>query len=32
MDELDGGSKTGISSLTEQETTELNRLLDKIRD
>jgi DNA-binding MarR family transcriptional regulator len=32
MDELDGGSKTGIRNLTEEETTELNRLLDKIRD
>ncbi|WP_317233057.1 MULTISPECIES: MarR family winged helix-turn-helix transcriptional regulator [Pontibacter] len=32
MDTLDGGSKTGIRNLTEQETTELNRLLDKIRD
>ncbi|WP_317164475.1 MarR family winged helix-turn-helix transcriptional regulator [Pontibacter fetidus] len=32
MDDLDGGSKTGIRNLTEQETAELNRLLDKIRD
>lgn len=32
MDDLDGGTKTGISNLTEQETIELNRLLDKIRD
>jgi DNA-binding MarR family transcriptional regulator len=32
MDVLDGGSKTGIRNLTENEATELNRLLDKIRD
>ena len=32
MDELDGGSKIGIRNLTEEETTELNRLLDKIRN
>lgn len=32
MDEIDGGSKNGIRNLTEAETTELNRLLDKIRD
>src|SRR5690606_34580691 len=32
MDELDSGSKTGITNLTEDETTELNRLLDKIRN
>ena len=32
MDDLDSGSKTGIRNLTEEETTELNRILDKIRD
>ena len=32
MDEIDGGSKNGIRNLTEEETTVLNRLLDKIRD
>lgn len=32
MDELDGGKNTGVRNLTETETAELNRLLDKIRD
>lgn len=32
MDGLEGGIKTGISSLSEQEAQDLNRLLDKIRD
>jgi DNA-binding MarR family transcriptional regulator len=32
MDELDGGSKTGIQNLTATEAAELNRLLDKIRN
>ncbi|WP_242927028.1 MarR family winged helix-turn-helix transcriptional regulator [Pontibacter vulgaris] len=32
MDEFEGGQKTGITNLTEQEAKELNRLLDKIRD
>lgn len=32
MDDLDGGSKTGLRNLTEEESAELNRLLDKIRD
>jgi len=32
MDGLEGGIKTGITNLSEQEAKDLNRLLDKIRD
>jgi len=32
MDELEGGTGTGITNLTEKEALELSRLLDKIRD
>ncbi|NEM98106.1 MarR family winged helix-turn-helix transcriptional regulator [Pontibacter burrus] len=32
MDELDGGTKSGLRNLTEQEAETLNTLLDKIRD
>ncbi|MBF9253934.1 MarR family transcriptional regulator [Pontibacter sp. 172403-2] len=32
MDGLEGGTKTGIKNLSEQEAHELNRLLDKIRN
>jgi DNA-binding MarR family transcriptional regulator len=32
MDELEGGTGTGITNLSEEEALELNRLLDKIRD
>ncbi|WP_367615722.1 MarR family winged helix-turn-helix transcriptional regulator [Pontibacter liquoris] len=32
MNGLEGGTRTGIRNLTEQEAQELNRLLDKIRD
>ncbi|QCR23236.1 MarR family winged helix-turn-helix transcriptional regulator [Pontibacter sp. SGAir0037] len=31
MDPLDGGSKTGLMNLSEEEAIELNRLLDKAR-
>ncbi|RIJ33460.1 MarR family winged helix-turn-helix transcriptional regulator [Pontibacter oryzae] len=32
MDELEGGTGTGIGNLTEEEASQLNTLLDKIRD
>ena len=32
MDSLEGGKKTGIAKLTEEEPLELSRLLDKIRE
>lgn len=32
MDELDGGTKSGLRNLTEKEAETLNTLLDKIRD